>query len=201
MAYFTFLIGVWIESIGINPNGASFCLLSSEGTYPLPFEMCNSMLSFAEGSMVQISNSGFITWKVPVTSSIMPAVKSDFPLMEIVSFSVCTSWSRIFLNLICLRFKIISVTSSTTPFSVANSWSAPSITIPVMAYPSSEFNRTLRSALPMVTPYPGSSGRNSNCASKSVAFWRTILSGCWKFKMAIFKLLLLVNSQLSWENG
>ncbi len=72
---------------------------------------------------------------------------------------------------------MISVTSSVIPLIVANSWSTPSILIPTIAYPSSELSNTLRKALPIVKPKPGSKGRNSNCPSNSVAFCRTILSG------------------------
>ena len=57
---------------------------------------------------------------------------------------------------------MISVTSSTTPEMVENSWSTPSIRNEVIAKPSNEESNTRLSALPMVKPYPGSKGRNSN---------------------------------------
>jgi len=51
-----------------------------------------------------------------------------------------------------LRLSTISVTSSTTPSMLWNSWFTPSIFIDEMAAPSMELRRTLRSELPTVWP-------------------------------------------------
>ena len=50
------------------------------------------------------------------------------------------------------RLRTISVTSSTTPSIVSNSWSTPAIFTVVIAVPSIEERRTLRRALPIVCP-------------------------------------------------
>jgi hypothetical protein len=52
----------------------------------------------------------------------------------------------------------ISVTSSTTPGMVENSWRTPSIRTAVMAAPVIEERRIRRRALPTVIPYPRSNG-------------------------------------------
>ena len=69
---------------------------------------------------------------------------------------------------------------------VLNSWSTPEIFTAVIAYPSKDDNKIRRNELPIVTPKPGSKGRNSKVPSKSVALFKTILSGFTKFKTAIF---------------
>ncbi len=56
----------------------------------------------------------------------------------------------------------MSVTSSTTSVTVVNSWSAPSMRIAVMAAPWSDERRMRRSELPIVMPYPRSSGSAVN---------------------------------------
>jgi hypothetical protein len=56
------------------------------------------------------------------------------------------------LKRIFLRFRTMSVTSSTTPSMVANSCMAPSTLMEVMAAPSSEESSTRRRELPMVWP-------------------------------------------------
>ena len=76
-----------------------------------------------------------------------PAVILSCPEIEIDTSSLSTS-SICLLNLICLRFSTISVTSSTIPGIVENSWSTPSIFTEVIAKPSSDDNNTLLSALP-----------------------------------------------------
>ena len=50
---------------------------------------------------------------------------------------------------------------------VENSCSTFSILTEVIAKPSKEDNKTLLRAFPTVSPYPGSSGRNSNLPSNS----------------------------------
>ena len=70
-----------------------------------------------------------------------------------------SSWRRIASD---FRFRIRSVTSSTTPGTAVNSCSTPSILTAVMAAPSIEERRTRRRALPIVVPQPRSSG----CAVK-----------------------------------
>ena len=64
-----------------------------------------------------------------------PAVNCSAPETEIVTVSLSTS-SICLLKQTCFKFKIISVTSSTTPAMVENSWSTPSILIEVIAKPS-----------------------------------------------------------------
>ena len=57
---------------------------------------------------------------------------------------------------------MMSVTSSTAPGTVENSWSTPSILTAVMAAPSMEERRTLRRAFPTVIPKPRSNGWAKN---------------------------------------
>jgi hypothetical protein len=82
--------------------------------------------------------------------------------------------SPVFLKRTCFKFRIISVTSSTTPLIVENSWDTPEKRTEVIAKPSREDKSILRNALPMVTPKPGSKGLNSNVPSKSVDFCRNL---------------------------
>src|SRR5690606_16466362 len=115
--------------------------------------------------------------------------------------SLSTS-SICFFKRICFRFRMISVTSSTTPAIVENSCSTPSIFTDVMAYPSRDDKRTLLSALPTVNPYPGSRGLNSNFPLNSVESIMITLPGFWKLNNAIlFRLnvnyYLLYNSTIS----
>jgi hypothetical protein len=58
----------------------------------------------------------------------------------------------------CFRFRMMSVTSSTTPGIDENSCSTPSIWTAVTAAPSMEDSRQRRRALPMVVPKPRSNG-------------------------------------------
>ena len=72
---------------------------------------------------------------------------------------------------------MISVTSSTTPVIVENSCSTFSNLTEVIANPSKEDNKTRLSALPTVSPYPGSKGLNSNLPSNSEESIIITLSG------------------------
>ena len=63
------------------------------------------------------------TSKEEVNLAISPAVKTDWFLTSTVIFPSIESWT--FLNLTCLRFRMISVTSSTTPSIVENSCTTP----------------------------------------------------------------------------
>ena len=56
------------------------------------------------------------------------------------------------------KLRMMSVTSSTTPGMVENSWSTPWIRTAVMAAPLIEDSRIRRKALPTVVPYPRSNG-------------------------------------------
>ena len=60
------------------------------------------------------------------------------------------------------KFKIIVITSSTTPSTFWNSCSAPSIFTLTNAAPGKEDNNVLRKALPKVIPNPLSSGLMTN---------------------------------------
>src|SRR6201996_1636794 len=92
------------------------------------------------------------------------------------------------LNGICLRFKMMSVASSTTPVMDWNSWSTPSILTAVTAAPSIEESRVRRSALPMVVPKPRSNGwalnlpyfsvRVSVSTARRFGFWNPLQSMC-----------------------
>ena len=61
-----------------------------------------------------------------------------------------------------LRFKIIDVTSSTTPSTAENSWIAPWTLIAYTADPGKEDRRTRRSEFPKVVPKPLSKGSITN---------------------------------------
>src|ERR1700746_1476752 len=66
----------------------------------------------------------------------------------------------------CLRLRMMSVASSTTPGIEENSWSTPSILTAVTAAPSIELSKARRRALPTVVPHPRSNG----CAEKRPYF-------------------------------
>ena len=66
--------------------------------------------------------------------------------------------SPLSLSGMLLRLRRMSVTSSTTPGMVENSWSTPSIRTAVMAAPVMEDSRIRRRAFPTVTPKPRSNG-------------------------------------------
>src|SRR5689334_14917458 len=69
----------------------------------------------------------------------------------------------------CLRFRMISVASSTTPGMGLNSWATPSIRTAVMAAPSIELSSTRRRPVPMVDPNPRSKGWAVNIPYRSVS--------------------------------
>ena len=81
-----------------------------------------------------------------------------------------SSLGSLLFNLICFKFKMISMTSSITPRMVENSCSTPAILTCVIANPSNEDNNILLNELPIVCPKPGSNGLNSKEPSNSVAF-------------------------------
>ncbi len=83
------------------------------------------------------------------------AVTSPVPLASIRS---CTGRSANDRSRICLTLSTSSVVSSLTPGIAENSWKTLSILIDVTAAPGSDERSTRRSALPTVTPNPGSSG-------------------------------------------
>src|ERR1700720_443577 len=66
----------------------------------------------------------------------------------------------------CLRLRMMSVASSTTPGIDENSCRTPSIFTAVMAAPSIELNSARRNAFPTVVPQPRSNG----CAEKRPYF-------------------------------
>ena len=134
--------------------------------------------------MLQITKSGFNTWNPEMNFCKSPAVSWSCPETAIETVSLSDS-SICFLNRTCLRFRIISVTSSTIPLIVENSCSTPSTRNDVIANPSREDNNTLLKAFPTVKPKPYSKGLNSNLPEKSVDSIIITLSGFWKFKIAI----------------
>ena len=86
----------------------------------------------------------------------------------------------------CLSFFLLNLSFETYLFEIQNNVyytlndsgdSVKLMTEDVMANPSNEDNRTLRRALPIVIPYPGSSGRNSNFPKVSVDSSIITLSG------------------------
>ena len=87
------------------------------------------------------------------------AVSAPVPLLFneiVIGSSVCMCKRTL------RKFKRIVITSSLTPSRVENSCSTPSIFTCVIAAPGSEDNKTLRNELPIVTPYPRSSGEIVN---------------------------------------
>ena len=82
-----------------------------------------------------------------------------------------------------LRLRMMSVTSSTTPGMVENSWRTPWMRREVMAAPVIEDSRMRRRAFPTVTPYPRSNGwawkRPYWPVSVSKSHSRNL--GLWKF--------------------
>ena len=138
--------------------------------------MVISICNVAFESKWQITNSGFNTSNPVKYLLISPALNSLEFSIETVTFSLSNS-STTCLNLTCFRFKIMLVTSSLTPGTVANSCSTPSILIVLIAKPSNEERRIRRKALPTVIPKPGSSGRNSNLPNLESASNINTLSG------------------------
>src|SRR5262245_40172299 len=92
-----------------------------------------------------------------------------------------SGWSPCRRNGTCLRFRVMSVVSSTTPGMAVNSCSTRSILRAEIAAPSMDDSRILRSALPMVVPNPRSKGwavKRPNLAvkvslstSRRLGFW------------------------------
>src|SRR6202011_3843272 len=88
------------------------------------------------------------------------------------------------LNGICLRLRMMSVASSTTPGIGLNSCSTPSMRTAVMAAPSMELSSTRRRLLPTVVPNPRWKGcavnmpyrsvRVSVLATKRLGFWKPL---------------------------
>jgi len=135
----------------IVPKGTPLILFSSAGTYPLPLVIVNSISNFTDGSILQITKSEFKTWKAEVNLPKSPAVSLSWPETDITTVSESVP-SICCLKRTCFKFNIISVTSSTTPLSVENSWSAPSIRIDEIANPSKEESKIRRNELPTVIP-------------------------------------------------
>src|SRR6185312_1619709 len=69
----------------------------------------------------------------------------------------------------CLRFRMMSVASSTTPGMGLNSCATPSIRTAVIAAPSIELSSTRRKPVPMVDPNPRSKGWAVNIPYRSVS--------------------------------
>ena len=90
---------------------------------------------------------------------ISPAVTSPGPLKSILI--ILSSLSCIF-NLTHFKLTIISGTSSTTPGTVENSCTTPSIFTLVIAAPGNDDNKILLNEFPIVIPYPRSSGSHTN---------------------------------------
>ena len=60
--------------MNIVPSGAVAFLFSSDGTYPLPFSIVNSISKFTDLSRLQITKSGLRTWNDARFLPISPAV-------------------------------------------------------------------------------------------------------------------------------
>ena len=113
--------------------------------------MFNSKLSSTLFSILHKTKSGFKISKPEINFCRSPAVIFSCILTDTETLSFSTLSICLF-NRTCLRFKIISVTSSTTPGIVVNSCSMLSILTDVIANPSNEANNTLLRALPIVRP-------------------------------------------------
>src|SRR5271154_1396434 len=95
-----------------------------------------------------------------ISSEIMSlALISPFLLALIKIVLGVLEWER---TTKALTLRTISVTDSSTPESVENSWETPSIRIEVTAEPSMDDKRIRRKELPKVTPYPRSKGSATN---------------------------------------
>ncbi len=77
-------------------------------------------------------------------------------------------------SLISFKFNIISVTSSSTPGIVENSWSTPSNLTETIAAPCRDESRILLNALPIVIPNPLSRGSHVNFPYEFVELPRSI---------------------------
>jgi hypothetical protein len=84
-----------------------------------------------------------------------PAFTARGPTAWTTRVSGWSLWQR---NGICLRLRMMSVVSSTTPGTDENSCSTPSILTDVIAAPSTEDSRMRRRAFPIVVPKPRSNG-------------------------------------------
>ena len=91
--------------------------------------------------------------------SIMPAVTGPFASQR-TRTSLVPSWWALITT--ALTFRMMSVTSSMTPVTEVNSWSAPVILTLVMAAPSRLLRSTRRSEFPTVIPKPRSNGSMRN---------------------------------------
>src|SRR5579872_4599475 len=105
--------------------------------------------------------------------------------------------SPVILKGICLRFRMISVASSTTPGIGLNSCSTPSMRTAVMAAPSMELRSTRRKLLPIVVPKPRWNGCAVNMPYRSVrdSVFATRRLGFWKPLNINFEWILLLRIQ------
>src|ERR1700678_389069 len=95
---------------------------------------------------------------------------------------IVLGWSVFNFSGTCLRFRMMSVASSTTPGIGENSCNTPSIFTAVMAAPSIELKSARRREFPTVVPHPRSKGcaenfpylsvRVSGSAANRFGFWK-----------------------------
>jgi hypothetical protein len=110
------------------------------------FSIVKSKFSLILGSRLQITSSGFSTWKPEMNFLKITGCQLIFTRNK---NSNCLHYLYLQSDAkrTCLRLSIISVNTFDTPEIVENSWSTPSIRTDVIANPNA---KTLLSALPMV---------------------------------------------------
>jgi hypothetical protein len=118
-----------------------------------------SVISNGTSSVSVASTRSLLTTVIDGSASIMPAV--TLPALRAVTFiSLSSSASSFTIKLLTLR--MMSVTSSSTPGRLLNSWSAPRRRTCVTAAPSRLDRRMRRRLLPTVVPKPRSNGSAEN---------------------------------------
>src|SRR5687767_3305491 len=113
-----------------------------------------SMASRADLFSVAMGSSGFRI-STSLLTEMCAAVTSAGPFTSSRSVTGSSLWHT---RTRSLRLRMMSVTSSVTPWMVSNSWRASSNRSCVMAAPGIEDSRVRRRELPSVWPKPGSSG-------------------------------------------
>ena len=152
--YLTSSMGLKSESIAITPMGWSSYLFSSAGLQPRPHEISTSAINLRLESSVHMTCSG-LTICMSASGCMSAAVTAPCLSTSIIRRLLSRN---ALLILIFFKFSTMSVTSSTTPSMLWNSWSTPSMRIELIAAPSMELSSTRRSALPIVWPKPVSKG-------------------------------------------
>ena len=111
MSYFTRTTGEKLESTGMTPTSRSLPALSSAVRYPRPFSTVISITNGTSLVMVAMWCSGLMIWMVSSCCTSTPRIDPASCFWMRIVFG----WSDRFFTTRLLTFRMMSVTSSTTP--------------------------------------------------------------------------------------